>query len=48
MDEAVTSTRAEAELQSRRKPYAKEDIDMLSAVYILEDFLREHPEGKGE
>lgn len=44
MDEAVTSAKAEAELQDRKKPYQKEDIDMLAATYILEDFLREHPE----
>jgi putative Holliday junction resolvase len=39
-DEALTSTQAEAELKSRGKPYAKEAIDALSAVYILEDYLR--------
>jgi putative Holliday junction resolvase len=43
-DEAVTSRKAEAELESRGKPYQKGDIDALSAVYILEDFLRDHPE----
>jgi putative Holliday junction resolvase len=43
-DEAVTSQKAEAELQSRGKPYAKGDIDALSAVYILEDYLRDNPE----
>ena len=43
-DEAVTSRQAEAELESRGKPYAKGDIDALSATYILEDFLRDHPE----
>lgn len=42
-DEAVTSAKAEAELRSRGKPYAKEDIDALSATYILEDFLRDNP-----
>ena len=40
-DEALTSVRAEAELQQRRKHYEKGDIDSLSAVYILEDFLAE-------
>jgi putative Holliday junction resolvase len=40
-DEAVTSKQAEAELQARRKPYTKGDIDALAATYILEDFLRE-------
>lgn len=43
-DEAVTSAQAEAELETRGKPYAKGDIDALAATYILEDFLNEHPE----
>lgn len=43
-DEAVTSRQAEAELQSRGKPYVKGDIDALAATYILEDFLLEHAE----
>ncbi|HTH72494.1 MAG TPA: Holliday junction resolvase RuvX [Candidatus Pristimantibacillus sp.] len=43
-DEAVTSRQAEEELRARRKPYKKEDIDALSATYILDDFLRDHPE----
>lgn len=43
-DEAVTSVRAEEELKARGRPYAKEDIDALSATYILEDFMRDHPE----
>ena len=39
-DEAVTSVKAEAELQSRKgRQYDKGDIDSLSAVYILEDYL---------
>jgi putative transcription antitermination factor YqgF len=38
-DEAVTSKRAEAELEARGKPYERGDIDALAAVYILEDFL---------
>lgn len=39
-DEAVTSVKAEAELRSRKKAnHTKGDIDSLSAVYILEDFL---------
>jgi len=38
-DEAVTSKKAEAELQSRGKPYQPGDIDALAATYILEDFL---------
>ena len=40
-DEAVTSVQAEAELQQRGKNYEKGDIDSLSAVYILDDFLQE-------
>lgn len=43
-DEAVTSQKAEAELRARGKPFSKGDIDALSAVYILEDFLRDNPE----
>lgn len=39
MDEAGTSLQAEQELRERRKPYSKSDIDGLSAVYILQDFL---------
>src|SRR4051794_20577887 len=39
-DEAATSIKAEAELSSRRKPFTKEDIDALSATYILEDYLK--------
>lgn len=38
-DEAVTSKRAEAELDARGKPYQKGDIDALAATYILEDYL---------
>ncbi|HEX4774100.1 MAG TPA: Holliday junction resolvase RuvX [Candidatus Saccharimonadales bacterium] len=38
-DEAVTSKKAEAELESRKKPYSKGDIDALAATYILEDYL---------
>lgn len=40
-DEAVTSVKAEAELEFRGKPYAKGSIDALAATYILEDFLNE-------
>lgn len=43
-DEAVTSRQAEEELERRGKPYQKSDIDALSATYILEDFLHDHPE----
>lgn len=45
-DEAVTSRQAEEELRNRGKPFAKGDIDALSATYILEDFLRDNPEVK--
>lgn len=44
MDEALTSVKAEAELRSRGKPYAKGDVDALAATYILEDFIGAHPE----
>lgn len=40
-DEALTSVKAEAELQRRRTAYSKGEIDSLSAVYILEDYLAE-------
>jgi putative Holliday junction resolvase len=43
-DEALTSKQAEAELQARGRAYGKEEIDALSATYILDDFLRDHPE----
>lgn len=43
-DEAVTSQKAEEELKQRGRPYEKGDIDALAAVYILEDFLTDHPE----
>jgi len=39
-DEAVTSRKAEEELQARGKPYAKGDIDALAATYILDDYLK--------
>jgi putative Holliday junction resolvase len=41
-DEALTSQKAVAELAAAKKQYAKGDIDALAAVYILEDYLREH------
>lgn len=43
-DEAVTSVKAEKELEARGKPYQKSDIDALAAAYILEDYLNDHPE----
>jgi putative Holliday junction resolvase len=45
-DEALTSQKAEQELIARGKPYAKEDIDSLAAVFILEDFLQIHREAR--
>ncbi len=41
IDEALTSHKAEQELQSRGKPYIKADIDALAAIYILEDFMNQ-------
>ena len=41
-DEALTSQKAEAELESRGKPFSKGDIDALAATYILEDFLQDN------
>jgi putative Holliday junction resolvase len=43
-DEALTSKAAEAELSERGDPYQKGDIDALAATYILDDFLRDHPD----
>lgn len=40
-DEALTSRKAEEELQARKKPYTKGDIDALAASYILEDYFSE-------
>ena len=44
-DEALTSQKAEQELASRKKPYAKGDVDALAATYILEDYIAEHVRG---
>lgn len=38
-DEALTSKKAEAELESRGSGHAKGNVDALAATYILEDFL---------
>jgi putative Holliday junction resolvase len=43
-DEALTSSKAESELEARGKAYEKSDIDALAAVYILEDWLAENRE----
>ncbi len=45
-DEAATSIKAEEELKANNKDYSKADIDALSAVYILEDFISAHPKGE--
>jgi putative pre-16S rRNA nuclease len=42
-DEALTSRKAEAELQQRNRAYQKSDVDALAAVYILEDWLASQP-----
>ena len=41
-DEALTSKKAEHELEARGKPYEKGDVDALAACYILEDFLKDN------
>jgi len=38
-DEALTSVKAKDELEARRKPYQRGDVDALAATYILSDFL---------
>lgn len=38
-DEALTSHKAETELQARGKKFEKGDIDALAASYILQDYL---------
>ena len=38
-DEALTSVKAKAELESRGGSYVKADVDALAATYILEDYL---------
>jgi len=45
-DEALTSNKAEAALNARKKPYAKGEVDALAATYILEDYLYDHPEAQ--
>ena len=41
-DEALTSVKAEAELNKSRKAYNRGDIDALAATYILEDYIVEN------
>ena len=38
-DESLTSVAAEEELQRRKKPYVKADIDALAAALILQDYV---------
>ena len=40
-DEALTSHKAESELNARGRAFTKADIDALAATYILEDFIKE-------
>ena len=39
-DESLTSVKAEDELNRRKKPFSKGDIDALAATYILNDFVQ--------
>ncbi len=39
-DEALTSSQAKTELNKAKKQFSKSDVDSLSAVYILEDFVK--------
>lgn len=41
-DESVTSVLAEEQLQQRKKPFAKGDIDAVAAGIILQDYLEAH------
>ena len=41
-DESLTSVNAEAELEKRKKPYKKADVDALAATYILNDYVAAH------
>ena|ERR1035437_10564175 len=41
-DEALTSIKAEDELNKRGKVYSRGDIDALAATYILEDYIVEN------
>lgn len=38
-DESLTSVIAEQQLQRRKKPYSRSDIDMVAASLILTDYL---------
>lgn len=39
-DESLTSVKAEQELTSRGRPFAKAEVDALAATYILEDYFQ--------
>ncbi len=41
-DETLTSVKAESELAHTKGQYNKGQVDSLAAIYILEDFLKEH------
>lgn len=43
-DEALTSVKAEQELDARGKSYERGDIDSLAASYILDDYLTGLPQ----
>jgi putative Holliday junction resolvase len=43
-NEALSSARAEEELDSIGRTYRKEDIDSLAACFILDDFIKNNPE----
>ncbi len=38
-DESLTSVKAEEELEKRKRPYKKADVDALAATYILNDYI---------
>lgn len=38
-DETLTSVHAEQELATRKKPFARGDVDALAATYILQDYM---------
>ena len=38
-DESLTSVAAEEELNRRKKPYVKADVDALAAALILQDYV---------
>lgn len=41
IDEALTSHKAKAELNSKNQRFNRSDVDALAAAYILEDYLSE-------